>query len=237
MRIEMKDRLWRSRDWLSAIDELEQEANGVDSPEERSEVLFELAALTEEIVPERDRALAIYQRAWKLNPENTKALRRAREVYQEIGRLEMVAKVGALELSSAGEDSGGHLAALVGEALLDCGQRDRALPLLEMAMEANPDSSELRDAMAAAQYDREFWSDSVERLCSEAENADAETAARMLLRAARILHAETPDDPRIEEMVRKVLQAEPQTVRVVGRVAGGTWSQAAVIPPAGGLPS
>lgn len=208
MRTEIKDRLWRSRDWLSAIDELEQEANGVESPEERSKVLFELAKLSEEIVPERDRALAIYQRAWKSNPDNTEALRCARQVYQELGRLEMVAKVGALELAK--HAGNGDLAALVGEALVDCGQRERALPVLEIAMEANPESAHVRDAMAAAQYDPEFWADSVERLEAEAERADGETAARMLLRAARILHTETPDDPRIEAMARRVLAAEPQ---------------------------
>src|SRR6187551_2652857 len=118
----MRERLRRSRDWSVLIDELEKEADAISSDRERSELLFELGALTEEVIPERDRALAIYQRAWKLFPENVKALTRARQIYRELGRLEMVAKVGELEIKvRAGDGDIAELAGVVGEALLDCG--------------------------------------------------------------------------------------------------------------------
>jgi len=98
LRTEIRERLRRSRDWSIAIDELEREADAVKNERERSEFLFDIGRLTEEVIPERDRALALYQRAWKLYPDNVKALTRARQVYRELGRLEMVAKVGELEL-------------------------------------------------------------------------------------------------------------------------------------------
>ncbi len=208
-RTELRERLRRSRNWVVAIDELEREAESLQSERERSERLFELAALTEEVVPERDRALAFYQRAWKLYPENLKALARAREVYRELGRLEMVAKLGEIELKSGVGDTG-RLAAIVGEALLDCGQRERALPLLQQALEADPDSTRLKDAIAALNYDRELWGDVVERLVAESERNDSATAARMLLRAARIVHLETPGHEDYEALLRKVLENEPQ---------------------------
>lgn len=85
MRTEIRQRLRRSRDWPSAIDELEREAEDIKNERERSELLFEIGALTEEVIPERDRALALYQRAWKLFPENIKALTRARQIYRELG--------------------------------------------------------------------------------------------------------------------------------------------------------
>src|SRR5881628_3519796 len=125
----LRERLRRSRDWAVAIDELE--ASG--SKPEQSERLFELAALVEDVIPERERALGLYQRAWKLHPDNLKALSRAREVYGEIGRFEMVAKLGEMELRSPAAPH--DLAQIVGEALLDSGQGDKARPVLERALE------------------------------------------------------------------------------------------------------
>ena len=96
----LRERLRRSRDWVVAIDELEKELEASGTKPEQSEWLFELAALVEDVIPERERALGLYQRAWKLHPDNLKALSRAREVYGEIGRFEMVAKLGEMELRS-----------------------------------------------------------------------------------------------------------------------------------------
>ncbi len=212
MRADMLERLRRSRDWLQAIDDLERDAEKITSKEERSEILFELGSLTEEVVPERDRALAIYQRAWKLFPENVKALTRARELYRELGRLEMVAKVGEIELKlRQGDEQAADLAALVGEALLDSGQKDKALPILELALESSPDTTRVKDAIAAANYDPDLWTDVVERLAKDASKADDSTASRMLLRAARIVSQEMPDNrKRFEELLQQSLSRAPE---------------------------
>src|SRR6266700_1786491 len=127
----LRERLRRSRDWTQTIDELEKETESTGTKPEQSERLFELAALVEDVIPERERALGLYQRAWKLHPDNLKALSRAREVYGEIGRFEMVAKLGEMELRSP--HAANNLAAIVGEALLDSGQKDKALPILQRA--------------------------------------------------------------------------------------------------------
>ncbi|HZJ63185.1 MAG TPA: hypothetical protein VFD36_06635, partial [Kofleriaceae bacterium] len=186
-----------------AIDELEKELEASGTKPEQSERLFELAALVEDVIPERDRALGLYQRAWKLHPDNLKALSRAREVYGEIGRFEMVAKLGEMELRSPAAAT--NLAAIVGEALLDSGQKDKALPILQRALEATPDSVRVKDALAAVSYDPEFWTDEVERLTDEAERFDEATAVRMLVRAARILRIEAPEDTRLEELLKRIL--------------------------------
>ena len=210
LRTEMLGRLRRSSNWAVTLEELEREADSVENKEERSEILFELGSLSEEVVPERDKALGIYQRAWKLHPENIKALTRARELYRELGRLEMVAKVGELELRMRqNEPNAGELACVVGEALLDSGQREKAAVVLELAAERNPSSIRIKDALAAAQYDPELWEDAVKRLVSEAETADENTAARMLLRAARIVRIESSSDSDFEELLVKVLKNDP----------------------------
>ena len=90
----LRERLRRARDWAAAIDELEKELEASGAKPDQSERLFELARLVEDVIPERERALGLYQRAWKLHPDNLKALSRAREVYGELGRHEMVAKLG-----------------------------------------------------------------------------------------------------------------------------------------------
>src|SRR4051794_18756100 len=181
----LRDRLRLSRDWAIAIDELEKELEASGTKPEQSERLFELAALVEDVIPERERALGLYQRAWKLHPDNLKALSRAREVYGEIGRYEMVAKLGEMELRSP--LAAKNLAGIVGEALLDSGQKDKALPVLQRALGATPDSTRVKDALAALSYDAEFWTDEVDRLADEADRHDDGTAARMLVRAARML--------------------------------------------------
>src|ERR1051326_1717585 len=146
----LRERLRRSRDWSVAIDELEKELEASGTKPEQSERLFELAALVEDVIPERERALGLYQRAWKLHPDNLKALSRAREGYGEIGRFEMVAKLGEMELRSPAAPT--NLSAIVGEALLDSGQKDRAIPILERALEIDPDSVRVKDPPPAARH-------------------------------------------------------------------------------------
>jgi tetratricopeptide (TPR) repeat protein len=211
LRAEIRQRLRKAGDWHAVIDELEREVENLASDLEKSDRLYEIGLLAEEMIPERDRALAIFQRAWKVNPQNMKALTRARLVYREMGRLEMVAKVGELEMRAEKDAARqADLAAMVGEALLDVGQRDKAAQLLEQALDRYPESTRLREALATAQYDREDWIAEVERLQAEADKRDSATAARICLRAARILHIEMPEDPAYEQMLRRVLKNDPQ---------------------------
>src|SRR5262249_44844055 len=102
------------------------------------------------------------------------------------------------------------LAAIVGEALLDSGQKDKAQAVLERAIERTPDSWRVKEAIAALNYDPEFWADEVERLTAQPrqDSVDQQMSTRMLLRAARILRLEAPDDPRLEELVREILKRD-----------------------------
>src|SRR5439155_9598220 len=199
----LRERLRRSRDWTQTIDELEKELETQGTKPEQSERLFELAVLVEDVIPERERALGLYQRAWKLHPDNLKALSRAREVYGEIGRFEMVAKLGEMELRSP--HAANNLAQIVGEALLDSGQKDKALPILQRALGNQPDSIRVKDALAAVTYDAEFWSDEVDRLADDADRFDDATCVRMLVRASRITRIEAPNDgDRLEELLKRI---------------------------------
>ncbi|MBA3456339.1 MAG: tetratricopeptide repeat protein, partial [Deltaproteobacteria bacterium] len=199
----LRERLRRSRDWTAAIDELEKELEASGTKPEQSERLCELAALVEDVIPERDRAIGLYQRAWKLHPANVRALSRAREVYGEIGRFEMVAKLGEMELRDPNSPS--DLAQIVGEAMLDSGQKDKALPILQRALELDPGSARVQDALMALDYDPEFWTDLIDGALEKADKLDDAVAIRTLVRAARILRIEAPEDPRLEEVLKMIL--------------------------------
>ncbi len=96
----LRERLRRSRDWIATIDELEKESRRRARSSSKASACTSSPEIVEDVIPERERALGLYQRAWKLYPDNLKALSRAREVYGEIGRFEMVAKLGEMELRS-----------------------------------------------------------------------------------------------------------------------------------------
>ena len=60
-RMLLRDHLRRSRDWVIAIDELEKELEKSGPKPEQSERLYELARLSEDVVPERERPLALVE--------------------------------------------------------------------------------------------------------------------------------------------------------------------------------
>ena len=152
-----------------------------------------------------------YQAAFKLSPSDARALERARAIYREMGNLEMVATLLGLELKVTTDAARkAEVEGKLGVALLDLGKRDQALPHLEAAAAARPDDGEIRDALAAANYDREDWLGEAERLTKQAEKADSSTAARIMLRVARIYRMEVPADPAYVEALQKVVANEPQ---------------------------
>jgi golgin subfamily B member 1 len=214
LRSELRHRLRSARDWTGLIVELEREANALAVDAEKSERLTEVGILAEEVVPDRERALAIYAAAAKLDPTNRKARDRMRAIYMEMGRLADVVRVGEETLANETDEVGrATVQAQIGEALVDMGQRERAQVLLAEASEALPDVMRIKDALAAASYDAEDWISEVERLAAEADKAqqsDTAKAARICLRAARILHVEMQDDPAYEQMLRRVLTFDPQ---------------------------
>src|SRR5215470_10461855 len=145
-RTEIRRRLRTARDWAAVVQELEREVETLTSQSERSDRLYEIGLLAEEVIPDRERALGLFARAFDANPKNLKVLGRMRSLYREMGRLELVVACGERELDGeTDETKRAHIAAEVGEALLDMGQRAKAAELLEQASQVIPDSMRLRD--------------------------------------------------------------------------------------------
>src|SRR5262249_23757787 len=148
LRSDIKRRLRSARDFLGLIDTLEREAEAVASQTERSQRLFELGEACEEIFLRKDRAVAKYQKAFKINHKNTLAFRRARAIYHEMANLAMVAKLCEIELKLT--QDGARKAEIFGElglALLDLREedgrstRDRAIDALETAFAVRSDDA------------------------------------------------------------------------------------------------
>ncbi|MCG8417415.1 MAG: hypothetical protein MJE77_05665 [Proteobacteria bacterium] len=210
---------YRTLEWNLIIDEIEHEMLGQCSRQDRPRALYQLAQLVEALIPEPGHALAIYRRVWQGDSTLRQALSRARQLSRRLGSLDHFAEFGELELAVADfstvnvtlSAADANLAALVGEALLDCAQRERARLWLQRALDANPGCSRTRDAIAALEYDREGWRDWVDLLHCRAESADPATAGRMLLRAARIAAVAGADDRQCEQLLVQVLEHDPQS--------------------------
>ena len=64
-----------------------KEIERIEGKENRAAALFELGELCEEFFLRKDRAMAHYQQAFKQNPQQPRALTRARQIYREMGNL------------------------------------------------------------------------------------------------------------------------------------------------------
>jgi tetratricopeptide (TPR) repeat protein len=211
LRQEIRQRLRSARNWPGLIEELEREVEQVEPKETKAQRLFELGELCEDLFLRKDRAMVHYQAAFKLSPSDARALSRARQIYREMGNLEMVATLLGLELRSAPEGpKKAEIQARLGIAQLDLGKKDQALPNLEAAAEARPEDVELQDALAAANYDQEDWLGQVERLQKHAQASDSYLGARIYLRIARIYRLEGITDNDYIEALNKVVANEPQ---------------------------
>ncbi|MCU1281314.1 MAG: domain protein, putative component of TonB system, partial [bacterium] len=226
LRQDIKQRLRTARSWPTLIEELEREVDQLEQKEIKAQRLYELGQLCEDLFLRKDRAMVHYQAAFKLSPSDARALERARAIYREMGNLEMVATLLGLELKVTTDAARkAEVEGKLGVALLDLGKRDQAQQHLEAAAAARPDDGEVRDALSAANYDREDWLGEAERLTKQAEKADSSTAARIMLRVARIYRMEVPADPAYVESLQKVVANEPQHEQANFLLEGALGSQ------------
>ena len=82
------------------MDQLEAEAGAVADKAAQSAAFFELARACEDVFLDKAKAMQCYQRAFKLDQSNLKALAHARTIYQEMAHLEMVTRLMGLELKA-----------------------------------------------------------------------------------------------------------------------------------------
>src|SRR5262249_30920129 len=212
LRSEITQRLRRSRDFLGLIDSLEHEAEQVQGAGERSEWLYQLGEVCEEVFLRKDRAMLNYQKAFKVNPQNTRAIQRARAIYREMANVDMLAKLCEIELKLT--QDGGRKAEIFGElglALLELRQRDRAIDCLETAFAVRPHDVSVAEALAAAKAHRDAGRNAIARLQRDAERAPPAAAGPLWLRVARVQALEDASRAEYEQWLRRALAADPQS--------------------------
>ena len=227
VRPDVQRRLRRVQDWAAIVADLEREVAAVEGGgEARARAHRELGELFEEVFLQSERALTHYEAALAIDPSDIPAMEGARRILLELGQLErLVTLLGKTAAASKDPARAALLDGQRGIAELDLGQRDAALLRLERAHAALPDSIEIADALAAASYDEDTWEDDVARLMKQASKAEPATQGRVLLRVARILRFQAPNDKRYEAVLVRCIVADGKNESAAGQLEsllGGT---------------
>lgn len=223
----LRAELWPSINWVEQFEiSAAAVAHEVDASR-RSERYFELASLAENLLPNRERAVELYNAAWQAGMNNHRALIRARYLCRELGRLDLVAKIAELEHGHTGNP---ECQLIAGLAWLDAGKPDRAVLPLLAARAADPDNAVIADSLAVAQKE---WPDvraEIERLEQLAAAAGPEEASLHYLQAARILNMLGTDAEESQAVLRLAIAAQPRNdsahALLEGKlVAAQNWSE------------
>src|SRR6476619_4461547 len=101
--------LERNHDWSGLQETLEQGIAGTDNPAVQAEYHLQLGRLLRERFLQGVKALKHFQDAFKLNSALVDALAEAREIYWELGKLNMVQKLLELQIKGSSGDAAAAL--------------------------------------------------------------------------------------------------------------------------------
>ncbi|MCU1280279.1 MAG: Tetratricopeptide 2 repeat protein, partial [bacterium] len=149
-------------DLLGAVELYEraagEAAHGPAEPRLRATIDLELGGLYETELGRIDQAMASYERAFKIDPDNAYAIDAGRRVYRALGDWPMVARLYEVELetASSGDKRGEILVALgrlLADKLKDWGQ---AAVRLEEAVRLRPHDPVAKEALASLYISPDF---------------------------------------------------------------------------------
>ncbi|MCB9555099.1 MAG: tetratricopeptide repeat protein [Deltaproteobacteria bacterium] len=204
---EIKQRLKEADDQGRVVETLEHEIDQLEDRGDQARQLFELGQAYEELLLRKDRAMAAYQKAFKLHPQDVRSLVRARQIYCEMGNLKMAAKLLAFQLKIA-QDARERAMLLtdLARAQIDLCQVDQARAALQQAESLQPSNPQIAALLPCVSYDKTDWAGSVTALVDEAAEADlGSESASKLVNASRIARVEGADEEHREALLRKAL--------------------------------
>ena len=188
------------------------------------------AVACEMLVPERQRALALYGAPWR----STAARRGARPRPHGLPRARPARRAHPPHRDRAAARARRGAARAADGADRRRAARPRRSPARRRFLVARggqfPASLAIQDALGTVGYDDD-WRAEVDRLIAIGEDADAERGARVSLRAARILRMEAPEDERYERCLQRVLDYDAYNEsahQLLDRLyaAAGRWDDA-----------
>ena len=131
---------------------------GPAEPRLRATIDLELGALYETELGRIDKAMASYERAFKVDPDNAHAIDAGRRVYRALGDWPMVARLYEVELETASSrDRRGEILVALGRLLADQ-MKDwgQAAVRLEEAVRLRPHDAVAKEALAALYISPDF---------------------------------------------------------------------------------
>jgi tetratricopeptide (TPR) repeat protein len=207
------------RDWQGLVEELEKSTSS-GTNEEKARVHLRLGRLLEGKFLAGVKALKHFQDAYKLNSASGESLARARSVYWDLGKLNMVQKLLEMELKTSKE--GPHAVELLlelGDVLSDGGDYDKATSTYARALSLSQGGSAAASAsLEDVQADSGSWQSHVAQLVRASNETQSEAKSRVLLRAARIAKRFAPDE--FEGLLLRAYTADPQSKQVAALYEG-----------------
>ena len=153
------------RDWQGLVEELEKGIASEGDAAVKASYHLRLGQVLEDKFLLAVKALKHFQDAYKLNPAAGESLARARSIYWDLGKLNMVQKLLELELKSQKE--GPVAAALLlelGDVLCDVGDYDRATSTYAKAVQQGDPTGQGSACLEDVQVESGSWQAHVAQL-------------------------------------------------------------------------
>lgn len=217
-------------DWQGLVEELERGIAGESDAAKKAGYHLALGKVLDEKFLQGVKALKHFQDAYKLNSQMVEALERARGVYWDLGKTNMVQKLLELELKTVQEGAPAAVLLLeLGDVLLDAGDADKAAATYARALAAASGlgtgadgrdlAAEARASLEDVQLDEGSWNAHVADLVSTAAVADVpREKAQLFLRAARIARRFAPAE--VEGFLARAYAADPEDRQVAALYEG-----------------
>ncbi len=207
-------------DWNGVVEALEQGVIATDDAARKADYHLRLGRLLYRHLLQGVRALKHFQDAYKLNPSFVGALAEARDIYWELGKLNMVQKLLELQLKNT-QDAAvrAKLSTELGDVAFDLGDYEKARDAYTKAANGSGAGSDVAERLKDAQATSDNWEERVATLLRQSqEDAPRATRAALLLRAARIARRFAPSE--LEELLTKAYRENPIDASVAALYEG-----------------
>ncbi len=185
------------QDWYGMAEALNKGLGEADDNTLKAELHLRLGRVLHTRFLQGVKALKHFQDAYKLNPSLTVALAEARQVYRELGKLNMVQKLLELQLKVARSPAETIVITKeLGDVLCDEGQYDRAAAVYSNALrEAGATDGDLFELVTDVQVTPDSWQDRLASLLRLAHSSDDSLSKSFaFMRAARIARRYAPEE-------------------------------------------
>ena len=226
--MELEERLSdleRVHDWQGLVEELEKGVASEPSAARKAVLHLKLGLVLESKFLAGVRALKHFQSAYKLSPALVESLQAARDVYWQLGKLNMVQKLLELEIRATAADTARTATLLLelGDVLCDEGEWEKASSTYEKSFGAGggPESSA---CLADTRLEPSTWQEHLAALLrASTKIVDGPERARVLLRASRIARRFAPDES--DAMLSRAYAASPEYYQVAALYEGSFAQQ------------